>query len=157
MASRRHSSGPRERLEASDVYVLGGRFVCGLCDRKMQGHWANDSAYHRCRFPAEYAIANKLSHPLNVFVRECEVLPELDAWVATEFPPRRIEVTIDQMTAATGHCGTEEVVIAELRRSIRGCDTKIARYRNAIDAGGDIEEIAQWINRPRRSAFKQKP
>jgi site-specific DNA recombinase len=146
MASRRHSSGPRERSKTRHVYVLGGRFVCGLCDRKMQGHWANDSAYHRCRFPAEYAIANKVSHPLNVFVRERDVLPELDAWIATEFAPHRIEAAIDQMAASQGIPGAEQAVIAELRRSIGQCDAKIARYRAAIDAGGDIEEIAQWIN-----------
>jgi hypothetical protein len=200
----------------------------------MQAHWANDSAYYRCRFPAEYALANKIDHPRNVFVREREVLPELDAWLATEFAPHRIEATIEQMAAAQDSPGSEQQVIAEAHRSIRESDrdgfeavkaasvlqpailltgarchcgairaapktyppgrrlgdrvrfavstgspdsplagqqrlvpsparlcsatpsgrlgrccpprSKMARYRAAIDAGGDVEEIGQWIN-----------
>jgi site-specific DNA recombinase len=64
--------------------VLGGLFICGLCDRKMQAHWANELAYYRCRFPSEYALANKVDHPRNVFVRERDVVPELDDWVARD-------------------------------------------------------------------------
>jgi site-specific DNA recombinase len=112
----------------------------------MQAHWANDSAYYRCRFPAEYALANKIDHPRNVFVREREVLPELDAWLATEFAPHRIEATIEQMAAAQDSPGSEQQVIAEAHRSIRESDAKMARYRAAIDAGADVEEISQWIN-----------
>ena len=146
LALRRHSSGPRERLRTQHVYALGGRFLCGLCDRKMQAHWANDSAYYRCRFPAEYAIANKIDHPRNVFVREREVLPDLDDWLATEFAPHRIEATIEQMAAAQDNQRSEQQVIIEAHRSIRESDAKMARYRAAIDAGGDVEEISQWIN-----------
>jgi site-specific DNA recombinase len=51
IASRRHVTGPRERFRTRHVYVLAGRFVCGICDRRMQGHWANQMAYYRCRFP----------------------------------------------------------------------------------------------------------
>lgn len=36
----------------------------------MQGHWINSAPYYRCRFPAEYALANKLDHPRNVYLRE---------------------------------------------------------------------------------------
>jgi site-specific DNA recombinase len=32
----------------------------------MQGHWANNAPYYRCRFPAEYALANRVEHPLSV-------------------------------------------------------------------------------------------
>ena len=143
---RRHSSGPRERLRTRHVYVLGGRFICGLCDRKMQAHWANGLAYYRCRFPAEYAIVNKISHPRNVFVREYEVVPALDSWLAAEFAPHRIEATIEEMAAAQDSPGSERQAITEAHEAIRDCEAKMARYRAAIDAGGDIEEITQWIN-----------
>jgi site-specific DNA recombinase len=146
LALRRRSSGPRERLRTRHVYALGGRFICGLCDRKMQAHWANGLAYYRCRFPAEYAIANKSSHPRNVFVREQEVLPALDAWLATEFAPHRIEATIEEMTAAQDSPGSERQAIADACEAIRDCEAKMVRYRAAIDASGDIEEITQWIN-----------
>jgi hypothetical protein len=145
LAGRRHRSGPRERLRTRHIYVLGGRFVCGLCDRKMQAHWASALAYYRCRFPAEYALANKICHPRNVFVREDEVLPALDAWLARQFAPLRLEAAVEEMAAAQDGLGSEEAT-AEAHAVIRECDTKMARYRAAIDAGGDIEEITQWIN-----------
>jgi site-specific DNA recombinase len=44
LAGRRHRSGPRERLRTRHLYVLGGRFVCGLCERKMRAYWANELA-----------------------------------------------------------------------------------------------------------------
>jgi len=139
-------TGPRERFRTRHVYVLGGRIICGICDRKMQGHWANETAYYRCRFPAEYAVANKVSHPLNVFVRERHVMPELDRWLAREFAPRHLEETIEQMTAAQASTGAEVQAIADARDAIRDCEAKMTRYRAAIDAGGDIGEITSWIN-----------
>ncbi len=76
-----------ERERTPGTPTLQGRFVCGICDRKMQAHWANNLACYRCRFPNEYALANKISHPRNVYVRETDVLPGLDAWLAEEFAP----------------------------------------------------------------------
>ncbi len=143
---RRHVTGPRERFRTRHVYVLGGRIVCGACDRKMQGHWANETAYYRCRFPAEYALANRVEHPLNVFVRERDVLPGLDGWLAGVLAPHRIEETIEAMAAAQDSAGAELQAIARARETIRDCEAKMARYRAAIDAGADIEEITGWIN-----------
>ena len=36
----------------------------------MQGHWINAAPYYRCRFPAEYALASKISYPRNVYLRQ---------------------------------------------------------------------------------------
>jgi len=36
------------------------------CGRRMGSHWVNGLPYYRCRFPAEYALANRIEHPLNV-------------------------------------------------------------------------------------------
>jgi len=44
-------------------------------------------AYYRCRLPAEYALANKVDHPRNVFVRERDVVPALEEWLHKEFAP----------------------------------------------------------------------
>jgi site-specific DNA recombinase len=145
LASRRLATGPRERFRTRHAYVLGGRLVCGVCDRKMQSHWANELAYYRCRFPAEYALASKITHPRNVFVREDEVLPELDAWLAGQFAPDRIEEVIEEMTAAQDSPGHQQM-ITEAHQAIRECETKMARYRAALDAGGDVQEITSWIN-----------
>jgi hypothetical protein len=40
----------------------------------MQSHWVNDAPYYRCRFPAEYALANRVQHPLNINLREDAVI-----------------------------------------------------------------------------------
>jgi site-specific DNA recombinase len=149
LAGRRHHAGPRERLRTRHAYVLGGRFLCGICDRKMQAHWANEIAYYRCRFHAEYALANKISHPRNIFVRERDVLPALDTWLAREFAPHRLAQTITDLAAAQADTGGDQQAIANAHRSIRDCDAKMARYQAAIDAGADITEVTQWINTTR--------
>jgi site-specific DNA recombinase len=69
------------------AYALRGVLVCGICDRRMQGHRANDAPYYRCRFPNEYALANRVQHPLNVTLRQDAVLDPLDAWLASKFAP----------------------------------------------------------------------
>ena len=50
-------------------YALRGCLWCGICERRMQSHWANSAPYCRCRFPAEHALANRVEHPLNVCLR----------------------------------------------------------------------------------------
>jgi hypothetical protein len=145
LAGRRLSTGPRERIRRRHVYALGGRFVCGLCGRKMQAHWANDMAYYRCRFSAEYALASKISHPSNVLVRERDVLPALDAWLARQFAPHRLATTIDDLTATQPDHGGQQAT-GQARQVIRDCDAKMARYKAALDAGADIEEVTAWIN-----------
>ncbi|MEV7968092.1 recombinase zinc beta ribbon domain-containing protein [Sphaerisporangium sp. NPDC088356] len=52
--------------------------TCGICDRRMQGHWSNEAAYYRCRYPEEYARANRVTHPRNVYLREVDIVPKLD-------------------------------------------------------------------------------
>jgi site-specific DNA recombinase len=44
-------------------YVFRGLLLCGYCGRRMQGSWNNGQAYYRCRFPEQYALANRVDHP----------------------------------------------------------------------------------------------
>lgn len=37
-----------------------------LSGRRMQGHWVHGDPYYRCRFASEYALANRVKHPLSV-------------------------------------------------------------------------------------------
>ena len=53
---------------------LSSLLVCGLCDRRMQGHWANAAPYYRCSFPSEYGLANHVQHPRNVTLRQDAIL-----------------------------------------------------------------------------------
>ncbi|MGP3990560.1 zinc ribbon domain-containing protein [Streptomyces sp. 3N207] len=93
-------------------YLFRGRLLCGVCKRRIQGQWSHGSAYYRCRFPNEYALANRIQHPRNVYLRESWLIGPLDEWIAKLFSPHRIEETIDLMAAATpptGHTDKAEL------------------------------------------------
>jgi hypothetical protein len=149
LISRRTRTGPRERIRTRHVYALVGQVVCDACDRKMQASRANGYVYYRCRFAAEYALANKISHPRNILIREAELVPALDQWLASQFEPDRVEVTIDILTAAQDDPAEEQHALVQARHIIRECEAKMARYQAVIDAGGDIQEIIRWINAAR--------
>jgi site-specific DNA recombinase len=146
LISRRTRTGPRERNGTRHVYALAGQVVCDACDRKMQASRANGYVYYRCRFATEYALANKISHPRNILIREAELVPALDHWLASQFEPDRVEVTIDVLTAAQDDPAEEQHALVQARHIIVECEAKMGRYQVAIDAGGDIQEISRWIN-----------
>ena len=125
-------------------YALRGVLHCGVCDRKMQGNWNNDQAYYRCRFPNEYALANKINHPKVVYLREADILVTIDRWLASAFTPTRIDATIQAM--ATSAPEVNDAGAAELRKKISTCDHKLRQYRAALDAGADPAEVTTWIN-----------
>ncbi|HUL27109.1 MAG TPA: hypothetical protein VLW44_15225 [Streptosporangiaceae bacterium] len=110
----------------------------------MQGHWANKAPYYRCRFPSEYALANRVAHPLNVTLRQDAVLDRLDTWLAQKFAPRNLPTTIDELaTSATidmSHDRRHDVAA-----KIAECDRRLTQYRAALDAGGDPTIVACWI------------
>ena len=74
----------------------------------MQGQYSNQAPYYRCRYPREYALASHVTHPGNVYLREADVLPAIDRWLAVIFAPHRLEQTIREMQAARdpGPAGT---------------------------------------------------
>ena len=37
-------------------YQLAGLMRCGVCGRRMQGHWNHGRAYYRCKFTDTYAV-----------------------------------------------------------------------------------------------------
>jgi hypothetical protein len=49
------------------------------CGRRMQGTWNHGAAHYRCRYPSEYAIANKIDHPPSVYLREDAIIDDVDA------------------------------------------------------------------------------
>jgi site-specific DNA recombinase len=73
-------------------------------------------------------------------------VPALDQWLASQFEPDRVEGTIDVLTAAQDNPAEEQHALVQARHVIRECETKMARYQAAIDAGGDIQEVSRWIN-----------
>ncbi|WP_157984953.1 recombinase family protein [Lentzea terrae] len=61
-------------------YLLAGLVVCGLCDRRMDGHWVHGRAGYRCRHGFTSVKRRPDGTPRNFYVREdhlLEALPRL--------------------------------------------------------------------------------
>ncbi|MFA1543486.1 hypothetical protein [Actinomadura monticuli] len=116
---------------------------CGLCDRKMQAHTYKDYVYFRCRYPEEYALANKVEHPRNIFVREHQVTALVDPWPAKVLAPHRIKQTIADIHSAQEPPTNTAAIRAKAQ--IADCETKLARHRAALEAGANPATIAQWM------------
>ncbi len=127
-------------------YALRGCLWCGICDRRMQSHWANQAPYYRCRFPAEYALANRVEHPLNVCLREDAILGDVDGWLAREFAPHRLTQTIADLADAQDATTIRTTGREETAAKIAECDRKLAQYRATLDAGGSPATVAAWIS-----------
>ncbi|RFS81518.1 recombinase family protein [Actinomadura spongiicola] len=148
LAARGHGPARHKPHRARHLYMLRGILHCGICHRKMEGSWNNGAPYYRCRFPEEYALANKITHPRNVYLRESVLLPRLDRWLGRYFAPHRRADTIAAIAAAQGGGASEDPGTALARQTIDECDRKLARYRAALDAldeGTDPAMIAGWI------------
>jgi site-specific DNA recombinase len=146
LAARRGTPGPHKPHKSRHAYALRGLLFCGVCDRRMQGHWANAAPYYRCRFPAEYALANRVSHPLNVTLRQDALLGPLDEWLASKFEPPHLAATIDELAAAAAISGPEaHPEEHKIHAKIAECDRKLIQYRATLDAGADPATVARWI------------
>ncbi|WP_419999258.1 recombinase family protein [Streptomyces boninensis] len=131
---------------ARHPYLLRGALICGICERRMQGNWTHDQAYYRCRYPDEYALANRIHHPRNIYLREAWILPPLDTWVATCFLPHRLDDTIDQLAAATTtDPGPGEAAAQAAHTTLTECDAKLATYRTALESGTEPTIVNEWI------------
>jgi site-specific DNA recombinase len=126
-------------------YALRGLVICGLCERRMQSHWTNGAPYYRCRFPAEYALANRVEHPLNINLREDAVIGRVDKWLAREFAPHRMGETLRALADAPQRDTTPASTGGEAASKIAECDRKLAQYRAALDAGANPATVAAWI------------
>ncbi len=136
--------GEHKQHRTRHPYVFRGAVDCAVCQRKMQGQHSHGSAYYRCRFPQEYALANKVGHPRNVIMREDAVIGSVDAWLIQVFAPDQREHTI---TAMVDQYGPDLVspVTSRAQAVIAECDAKIKRYRAVLDAGGDPALVTSWI------------
>jgi hypothetical protein len=133
-----------ERHFTRNTYVFRGAVWCAACQRRMQGQYSHGVAYYRCRFLREYAAANKITHPTNVYVREDALVEPLDGWLATLFAPHQLERTIETLTAGQ-MIDVPDPAQSRARLVIAECDTKLARYRAALEAGADPLLVTGWI------------
>ncbi len=127
-------------------YLLRGRLHCGLCQRRMEGTWNHDAPHYRCRYPAEYALANTVEHPKAVYVREALIVPRLDRWLCQLFDDDHIHATCQALAAASRPDRAADQAAEVALRKLRDCDAQVARYRAALDAGADPAVVAGWID-----------
>ena len=142
----RTATSPKRAHRSRHPYVFKSLVHCGICGRKMQGQHSHGVAYYRCRFPQEYALANRVDHPRNVIMREDVLITPLDTWLIQGFGPLHRRNTITTLLDQA-HTGTPTAAPTALVEgpTIAECDAKLARYRAALDAGADPGVVAGWI------------
>ena len=125
-------------------YLLSGLLFCGLCGRRMVGSFNNDRNHYRCTYAAEYADANAIAHPRSLYIREDKVVELVDPWIWRAFTPSNLRGTLQAMADAQ-HDLVDQQRIAAAREKITTCQTKLDRYRAALEAGTDPTVVQQWI------------
>jgi hypothetical protein len=149
LAKRAHGQYSQRPRPTRRRYALRGVLFCGYCERRMQGNWNNQQAYYRCRLPAQDANAG-VHHPKIVYLREAEILGEVDGWLATAFAPDALERTIAAMTEQA--TDPNETTQLDPRKPLTTCDRQLIQYRSALDAGGDSIETSSRINEPKNAS-----
>jgi site-specific DNA recombinase len=126
-------------------YLLRSLVLCGVCQRRMQGQHSHGSVYYRCRYPLEYALANRVDHPRNVIMREDVVVPRLDEWIGRLFDPDHRDATVAMM-ATVPQVAPIEAAASPAQGLIEEFDRELAQYRAALAAGADPIVVTKWIN-----------
>jgi site-specific DNA recombinase len=91
------------------------------------------------RFPAEYALANLVSHPKNIYLKGADVLGHVDDWLTELFAPEAIDATVNQLTEQTERLEdlASQARAEAARARITEYDAEITQYRASLRAGGD--------------------
>lgn len=142
LASHARQTTGQTRRATRNPYLLRGLLQCGVCERRMQGQHSHGTVYYRCRFPQEYALANRVEHPRNVILREDILIKPLDNWIGTLFDPAHRDATIAAMLVEPDQPPTER---DQIRPLILECERKLDQYRRALDAGADPVVVSAWI------------
>ena len=138
----RGSADERSPRRTPRGYALRGIVRCGVCKRRMQGSWNNGKAHYRCTFLSQYAAKNKVNHPTSVYLREEQLLPQIDAWLSRKFDPVAFTSAVREFEAA--HPGEPEPD-DEAQQEIAECDAKLRQHRAALEAGADPVLVTSWM------------
>nr|WP_245822695.1 recombinase zinc beta ribbon domain-containing protein [Lentzea waywayandensis] len=76
-------------------YLLAGLIVCGLCGRRMDGHWVHGRAGYRCRHGFTSAKRRCDGQPRNLYVREDRLLEALPPLLGRTSGPVEVGVGED--------------------------------------------------------------
>jgi len=136
---------PRSGKKTGRGYALSGLVYCGVCGRRMSGHWNHGVAYYRCRFRAEYAKTKELDHPSTIYLREEEILPELDGWLAELFSPSNLDTTCALLSRANED-EASVMRIQRIQKDIEESSAKLQQLRTALESGVEASTLVTWIN-----------
>jgi hypothetical protein len=85
-------------------------------------------ALQRARGSSDERSKNKVSHPTSVYLREEQLLPEIDAWLSRKFDPVAFTSAVREFEAA--HPGEPEPDEGA-QQEIAECDAKLRQHRRA--------------------------
>jgi site-specific DNA recombinase len=68
----------------------------------------------------------------------------VDPWIRRAFSSANLRATLQTMADAQ-HSDADQQRVIVAREKIATCDTKLDRYRAALDAGTDPVLVQQWI------------
>ena len=145
MAAGSHRPGAIKQRQAKRTYVLSGRVHCALCGLRMQGNFSHAANHYRCRFATDRGPVPGMDHPRNVYVREDRIVPKLDEWIGILFDPANLDETCEALAMAGGANEVDHARIEAAKRRIADCDQRLAKYRQALDAGADATIVAGWM------------
>jgi site-specific DNA recombinase len=145
MAAGRNRPASRKAHKSPHPYILRGLLTCGVCGRRMSGSLTRQEPRYRCRYGVEYAYANDIEHPRNVYVREDVIVDALDGWLARLFDPEHLDDTLAELVAATAPLHVDLAAADAAQRQLVDCDTRLAKYRSALEHGADPTIVASWI------------
>ena len=88
-----------------------------------------------------------MQHPRSVYLREDQIVPRLDAWLAGAFAPDRLAVPVQTLVDAQTdeHNETNAARVAEARRIIAGWAAEVMATRGAAQA--QIRQATQTAGR----------
>ena len=86
-----------------------------------------------------------MDHPKNVYVRESAIVPKLDEWIGSLFDPANLDETCASLAAAGGATEADHAGIEAAERKLTDCDSRLTKYRKALDAGADPVVVAGWV------------
>jgi len=146
LGSRAHKPASHKPHRTRHPYVFKSLIYCSACNRRMQGQHSHDVAYYRCRYPSDYALANRVDHPKNVLMREDLATGPIDHWLASAFGPSNRERTIETLARQISQPKRPAIPRQRAASDITAeFDAKIARYKQALDEGASPAVVTAWI------------
>jgi site-specific DNA recombinase len=152
-AARGRLASPEPRVRkarsSAHAYPLRGILFCSICGRRMEGTWRKAKTgetgrvLYRCAVRRNRALTEDFpDHPKTLYLREDVILEPLDRWIASI-------TTADAL--ATHQCPSTRTPPSDLLKAkLAEMDRKIASLIEAVEAGADLPQITEQLNRRAR-------